>query len=687
MRALVGRVACAGMLAAAVLSAQQPAPQFRFERSIKATAGANRLAIDLPLLAGSQPFAVRARSVDQPGRPGWIATGGLGDLRLFDESGLEVQYLLIWPSPPFDSWRPGRVFGIAATKTTSGFEADFGAPTLLDRVRVEGLPAPFLKRALIEASGDRIRWTMLHQQTTLFDLPAEGLRQTELAVPRGTYHYLRLTWDDTNSAVMPLPQNVSGRVIAREEAAPYELTATLPVTRIASEPGQSRYTIELPAPRLPIVSIEPQVDAPYVFRDAVITESRLSDSFLAPVIIGRRTLRRVVREGVVASEMAIPTSSLTEPEVDLAITDADNPPLTITTAVARFAELPWISFQNDGGPVVARWGNSTLQAPRYDLEAIRSSVVVADLADAAWGEVRALTPAAPTAPPVPMPNVGAAIEIARFHYSRAIPPGGAGLIAVPLDAAAIAHSVGPRTNFADVRVVDDRERQVPYVIEKRAEPLEIELQIEPRDAPAAVREPTARAGRSFYKVRLPYENLGASSLVLTTNASVFTRQVRVELERPADQQHRDSWLLQAAMNRWIHADPAKPAPPLTLSMNNLHGTDLVVIVDEGDNSPLPLTSARLLLPSYRVRLFRDAGASLRLMYGHAELGPPSYDLALLSRSVLGVPAREVVAGEEQPVAVAGTITLLKSPRLFWGVLVAAVAVMLVLLVKLIRRET
>ena len=59
-------------------------------------------------------------------------------------------------------------------------------------------------------------------------------------------------------------------------------------------------------------------------------------------------------------------------------------------------------------------------------------------------------------------------------------------------------------------------------------------------------------------------------------------------------------------------------------------TQLFLVVEEGDNAPLPITKARLLLPSYRLRFFHAGNALLRLTYGRDDLQPPQYDLALLA---------------------------------------------------------
>jgi hypothetical protein len=122
-----------------------------------------------------------------------------------------------------------------------------------------------------------------------------------------------------------------------------------------------------------------------------------------------------------------------------------------------------------------------------------------------------------------------------------------------------------------------------------------------------------------------------------------------------------------------------------MELRRLDVQDVLVTIEEGDNSPLPLDSARLLLPAYRLRLFRERDAALQLAYGRDDLSPPEYDLALLAPQLLGVAATEVVPGAEQA-AGPSSPTVLMSPRLFWGVLVVAVLVLLGLVVRLVRKS-
>jgi len=74
------------VLAGVLASAQQatPPPAFRFERPVSLSGGGpQRLAIDVPLLVGGNPFAVQVRGVDgTTGEMIYTTGAGLADLRM-----------------------------------------------------------------------------------------------------------------------------------------------------------------------------------------------------------------------------------------------------------------------------------------------------------------------------------------------------------------------------------------------------------------------------------------------------------------------------------------------------------------------------------------------------------------------------------------------------------------------------
>jgi hypothetical protein len=683
----------AALAASALLGAQAPAtpPAFRFERPIVVTgSGPHRMAIDIPLLVGGNPFRVFPAFASTGRDVPATAAGGLTDLRLFDASGREVAYLLV-PNPTVEpSWRPAlAVLPVAALETekekTSGFEADLGGLLMIDRFRIDGLSPPYLKRVRLEGSGDRARWTLLVGEGTVFDLPDSRLRQTELGFAAGSYRYVRVTWDDARSARVAQPPSVAAREIS--PAAPRApLTAALAFERRPSEPGHSRFHVRLPGGRLPVVALDLDIAGAHVMRDVEVYEARLSGAEAVPALIGRGTIKRLEQGSLAAAALRVPIEAPIEPDLDLVVDDGDNPPLDVRTITAELAGLPWIYFEAPEGALVARYGNPSLSAPRYDLEAERAAVHVENVTEGSWGEPRARTAAenaVSSAPP--LPTVGAPVDAGMFRFIREIPAGDAGLIAVRLDEAALAHSSGVSTRFGDVRVIDADGRQIPYLVERSSEPLSIALSLERLSSPP--RSFTSpRRSETVYRMSWPYERLPSPRLVLTTSARVFRRPIQVVVEREADRLRRDPWIETLATTAWVHADQDTPAPALVMSLPNVEARELLVIVEEGDNSPLPIAGARLLLPAYRMRLFREGGALLRLAYGRSDLTPPSYDLALLAPRVLGVSATEVLPAPERDAVAAGSAALI-SPRLFWAILAAAVIVLLVLIARLVRKPT
>jgi hypothetical protein len=276
---------------------------------------------------------------------------------------------------------------------------------------------------------------------------------------------------------------------------------------------------------------------------------------------------------------------------------------------------------------------------------------------------------------------GATLDPSGFRYQRPLAPGDPGLVTLPLDAAVLAHSQGPSRRFADVRVVDADNAQIPYVLEQREERLSLDLDLKPV-TPQARDLQDRRGQRSFYAITLPFENLPEPVVALQTSATIFRRFVQLGVERPPDRRRREAAFEQVTQAVWEHADAAAP-PPLELGLRRERSRDLLLIVDEGDNKPLPITAAKLLLPGWRLRFHRPAG-TLRLLYGKDDIGRPRYDVAAVAPSVMTGEAREIAAEPERAPEPPPAIV---SPRTFWVGLGLAVILLLGLLVRLITSGT
>ncbi|MGA7615983.1 MAG: DUF3999 family protein [Thermoanaerobaculia bacterium] len=643
------------------------ASQFRNERIVLPSGeGPNILDVDVPLLSGAKPL----RYAEAKGSDTFHLLGGLEDLRLFDAAGKEVPYLVVPPESGEAHWKEGRVLDVASTKTTSGFEADLGASSLIDRIRVSGLDAPFLKRFRLEGSGDREHWTVLVESGTLFDLPEEHLRKTDASFPAGEYRYLRVTWDDRSSSRVGKPASVEAREVRR----PLPPRPFVPVrfSWRASEPRKSRIALRLPGRNLPVTAIDIQVARGHVLRDAVITEARFRSGEVAPVNIGHAVLRRAERGEDVAQELRIPVDRPHGTDLELLIEDGDNPPLAITGVEAELAPLPQIYFESrDGAPITARYGEGDLSRPHYDLEAARDSVDLANASRARWGEPKSIAAvpemdaAIRSAPPA-----GPVVHEEDFGYKRNIPAIEPGMIAIQLDLAALAHSNG----LKDIRVVDEKEKQIPYVIERRGEPLEFEFPVNRVD--------DEDARRSRYPLVLPYDSLRwKGTLVVETDAPLFERAVTLVASN--GKEGRDDGEVVVERKLWQHTEPETAAPPISFDVPLDGHSAWELTIEEGDNPPLPIRRIRLLLPSYRVRLFHPPGSQLTMLYGNPHADAPRYDLELMRARIVGMDAAEITPGEE---IVNAGLAAERPARIFWGIIVAAAIVLLALLAKLLQHS-
>jgi hypothetical protein len=619
--------------------------------------GPQKLLVDLDLLAGAAP-----------GR-------SFADLRIVDGAGRDVPYLIVPPEPPGDKWIDAvRIVPTARTKDTSGFEIDLGTPTLVDRLSLAELPAPFIKRLKLEAAADHAHYNLLAEDQTVFHLPEQGLSRLDVDFAPGQYRYLRGTWDDRTASPMPLVAKARARSCAGP-APTLALIEAIAFERETSNARTSRFRIVLPAKGLPLVALDLEPREGELHRQATVSEPRLAGQALEPFVLGTTMLRRTSQGGLLASQVRVSVARPQTGELWLKVDDGDNPPLELAAVRAVFAPEPFIFFDGKAqGPLTARLGNPKASAPKYDLEAIRHALPK-DLHAARWqGPSRPSGPAK-AAPPIASAVLGgAAVDAAGFGYARGIAPGPGGLVSVRLDAAVLAHS----RELADVRIADARGRQVPYIVERETDPLLIPLSPERIDAPAGV-----PAKRSCLRIRLPYATLPAARLSLTTPARVFVRSVALWVdEADGKRDPKGSRMRMVSERSWTHGDRDAEAPPMELDLPG--AAEVIVAIDDGDNSALPIGAVELVTSAYRLRFFRDEGGSVRLLYGHPDLSVPRYDLTLLAPELEGAKAAAAELLPEQilPQKPAGPD---RESRWFWAALVGAVVVLLAIIARLVRK--
>ena len=122
-------------------------------------------------------------------------------------------------------------------------------------------------------------------------------------------------------------------------------------------------------------------------------------------------------------------------------------------------------------------------------------------------------------------------------------------------------------------------------------------------------------------------------MTLETSELIFLRSIELGAQRPPIAVIETDWFESMVRTSWHHASPRSTPPPIEIPFPRPVGRDLLLIVEEGDNQPLPISGTRLLLPGWQLRFFRPAGP-LRLLYGRTDLSEPRYDVAMLTPSAM-----------------------------------------------------
>lgn len=259
--------------------------------------------------------------------------------------------------------------------------------------------------------------------------------------------------------------------------------------------------------------------------------------------------------------------------------------------------------------------------------------------------------------------MGAPVDRAGFRYVRPLGAVPRGLVSLTLDA----HALSLSRALQDVRIVDEKSNQVPYLVVSLPAQQLLSLAV-----PHANRE----GKESIYRLALPYDALPSGTVLeLTTETPVFEREV--VLRRPLDESRgREA--------EFVDRLSWKSTPLLLTTLAIGRGRAIEVVVDEGDNAPLPIASAQLRLPGFALR-FVSPGTPLKLLYGNPSIGAPRYDLALITLQLVGQQARTMVLGDtpmtEKPEKQGETT------RLFAIAIAVAVVVLLITLARLVSARS
>jgi hypothetical protein len=165
-----------------------------------------------------------------------------------------------------------------------------------------------------------------------------------------------------------------------------------------------------------------------------------------------------------------------------------------------------------------------------------------------------------------------AFATGNFRFERELGP------SLDCNSATRCRRAGHANALADLRLATGDGRQVPYLLERRAEPQELQLTFAPAADADGGRLRTTGAVVSRYAMPLPFAGLPAGRLALATSARVFARELVLRAAEP-DRAHGGEHWTTVAQLAWRHADPESTAPELTIELPAQSGDRLLLEVE------------------------------------------------------------------------------------------------------------
>lgn len=594
---------------------------------------------------------------------------------------------------------------------------DLGKIRTFDRIEFEVPESEFAKRVQIELGNEQNGvYRTLRKDYGIFDRPwtqepSLRIHHTSVELASAEHaRYIRITADDRNRNH---PVTMSGvRVQRSAKVAGTRWTRPAPVRELAEEaaaepaknrrgkppaPRYSRYRLEIPG-TLPIEEITIDAADPAFVRRMRIVEARAENERGEPIVRAEGVVFRVV--GAAASSLAAGPEELAGEERTLRVSsrpggqplvlevdNGQNPPLSgITVTVAGTgARLIFPTLPGDTR-FVLYYSSSTARAPLYDLALVKSRLAQLDLVQATIG-AEEQNPRFRTAPPLQfVRSAGAPLDATHFRFRHTLVPGQGArfpeIFGVLLSAEDVALL---RPDLADVRIIDDKDRQVPYVLEAAASEARAELRVAPLPTDPAQKQ-TSRFALTFAPSGRA-QALPLQALELDIGDVFYSRPVRV-LAGTADSDGR----LQPTVlfSGRIARQGEEGASIQSIPLGGARHRDLILEINNQDNPSLSVDHVLGVVTAPRLTFKLDEGGGYRLLLGADDVEAPHYDIETLRQQVLDYAALPAVLGSAEPNpqyrARAGDFVRNAPPTLIlWGSLGVAVLALLGMTLRLLRK--
>jgi hypothetical protein len=602
------------------------------------------------------------------------ARPALEDLRLYDDAGNEVPYLIEHPVPVVKVVQNVKSFHVSLTSSNTVIVLETGLTQPLDDVALETPAGSFIKPVRIEGSTDLKRWQILEPGQPIFRQP-DGVNRLHVSFPAGTWSWLRLTVDDQRTP--PIPFTGAHIRVAVTEPAP---TGWMPVT-IAERnenPGETRLALNLGAANLSLTAVQIETTEPLFTRHVTLAVPQVSEDAVREQIIGQGVIYRIAVEGQPASaSLLVPLESLVRSrELLVFIHNQDSPPLPITAVRVERRPVYLVFLARQAGAYHLLTGNDQCVAPRYDLAALGMN-----LKSMAVAPVKLSPPAdnpdyrAPEVLPG-IEGTGTALDVTAWKFRKPVKIARAGAQQLEFDLAVLAHA---QSGFADLRLLRGS-NQAPYILERTS--------ISRSLAPAVTVTNDAKDPKlSRWVIKLPQSRLPVTRLRCATRTALFQREATLYEEVTDERGEKYRHNLGGAA--WVQK-PDRKSREFFLTLDSPPQSDTLFLeTHNGDNPPITLEKFQFFYPATRVLFKAGSDDELFLYYGNPRAATPNYDLSLVAGQLLSADKAIASPGAEQQ--------LLKSSWrdheipgqggvVFWGILALVVVVLLVIISRLLPKS-
>jgi hypothetical protein len=600
---------------------------------------------------------------------------GLEDLRLYDDVGNEIPYVIERPMPSPKVNQAAKSFSVSLNPANTIITLESGIAQPFDAVTLES-PAPnFIKSVRVEGSIDGIKWVEIARSRPIFR-QRSGAANLKISFPSTVSKWLRLTVDDSRSA--PIPFTGAQVHTASGGSAPVE-TVPATVSERDESPGQTRLAINLGAANLDVAGLEIETAEPLFMRQVSIAVPQVSDNTIHEQDIGQGSIYRVAVEGQKPSEnLYVPLeSSVRSRELILLINNEDSPPLPISAVQVERRPVYLVFLVRDPGIFYLLTGNSHCDAPHYDLAALNMDLKSVAVSTA---DISAITDNPNFHIPDVLPGLeisGAPLDTTAWKFRKTVKVSDVGAQQIELDPDVLARA---NPDFADLRLMHGS-NQVPYIVENTS--------IERPIGPSVTTTNDAKEPKlSRWLLQLPQAHLPITRLRCVATTPLFQRDLRL-YEMVSDDRGQKFENDLGAVN-WTQTPDSK-SKEIDLPLSQPPQTSsLILDTDNGDNPPLQLEQFKFFYPATRILFKAAPGEELSLYYGNPNAAPPRYDLSLVAGQLLAADKNAASLADEEPLqkpAWHATEIGGNANYFFWGVLGLVVVVLLIVISKLLPKAT